>query len=155
MITVDVSARGHPLPRWARRFTAFAAKAQRRIDRKGMEISLLLCDDALIRDLNRRYRGKDKPTDVLSFRQEDGGKAASDAAGRFAGDVVISLDSMRRNAREGGRSEEDEIKRLLVHGLLHLAGMDHGEGEDPDAPQGPMLVRQERILRQLRKEKVL
>jgi probable rRNA maturation factor len=153
--SVDVSALGVSLPPWAGRLAAFALKAQARIGRKAVEISLLLCDDAVIRRLNRRYRRKDRATDVLSFRQADGAEAAPGTGARIAGDVVISLETMKRNARTGDRSEEEEIKRLLVHGLLHLAGMDHGAGEDPDAPEGEMLVRQERILRRLSKERIL
>lgn len=150
---VEVAVQGVPMPAWAARLAAFARKAKARIGMVG-EISLLLCDDAFIRGLNRRYRGKDRPTDVLSFRPADGGGLFPDDAGT-AGDLAISLETMARSAEAGGRSLEDELKRLVVHGLLHLAGMDHGEGEDPDAPEGPMLLRQEKTLRRLAKEQIL
>lgn len=155
MSGVEVSVKGVRMPPWAGRMAAFATKAQRRITRKGMEISLLLCDDGFMRDLNRRYRGRDRPTDVLSFRQADGEESMPEAGGRVAGDIVISLETMRRNALAGGRDMEEELKRLLVHGLLHLSGMDHAEGDDPDQPAGEMLARQERLLAGLRKEKIL
>jgi len=85
------------------------------------QVSLLLCSDDLIRELNCVYRGKDSPTDVLSFPQNDP---------TLLGDVVISLDTAARQARELGCDLQDEVERLLVHGLLHLLGYDHETDED-------------------------
>jgi len=79
------------------------------------ELSLALVRDRRMRALNREWRGKDRPTDVLSFPQH----------GRSIGDVVISLDTARRQAREGGWSLAAELRRLLAHGLLHCLGHDH------------------------------
>ena len=79
------------------------------------ELSLALVRDHRMRALNREWRGKDRPTDVLSFPQH----------GRSIGDVVISLDTARRQAREGGWSLAAELRRLLAHGLLHCLGHDH------------------------------
>jgi probable rRNA maturation factor len=80
------------------------------------ELSILVVGDRRIRALNREWRQKDAPTDVLSFPQ--------DASGPL-GDVVISLDTARRQAREGGWSLAAELRRLLAHGLLHCLGHDH------------------------------
>ena len=87
------------------------------------ELSILLCDDPTIHALNREYRHKDKPTDVLAFAMMEG-EIGGHAPG-VLGDVVISLDTAARQAREHARSLEDEVTMLLAHGLLHLLGLDH------------------------------
>ena len=85
----------------------------------------------------------DEPTAVLSFAQVDSKEAFPAKGGRFyAGDIVISMETLAKNAEYFGISVNEELKRLLVHGLLHLSGMDH---ENNDADQ-PMLVKQEKIL---------
>jgi len=81
-----------------------------------VEISMVLSDDAFIQDLNQRYRGLDKPTDVLSFAQED------DPA--LLGDIVISLPTAARQAERAGWPLASETVLLAVHGLLHLLGYD-------------------------------
>ena len=85
------------------------------------EVALLLGGDARLRALNRRYRGKDKPTDVLSF-PGDGGEAG-------LGDIVISVAKAERNARRFGRSLPQELDVLALHGFLHVLGYDH-EADD-------------------------
>lgn len=75
--------------------------------------------DPAIRELNRRYRNRDTPTDVLSF------PLADDVCPDLLGDVVISVDTLRRQARQRKRSMADELLRLLIHGILHLLGYDH------------------------------
>lgn len=89
------------------------------------ELSLLLVGDSRMRRLNRRYRGRDATTDVLAFSlQESGGPASS-----LLGDVVISLPQAARQAKAGGRSLDEELAALLIHGVLHLVGYDHERGE--------------------------
>ncbi len=83
------------------------------------ELSVVLCGDGWIRDLNDRWRGKDLPTDVLSFPQDDD---------VILGDLVVSLDTAARQAEERGYGLRDEVRVLLVHGLLHLLGYDHDQG---------------------------
>jgi probable rRNA maturation factor len=85
------------------------------------ELSLVLAGDGLLRRLNRDYRGKDKPTDVLSF-PGDGGEAG-------LGDIVISVAKAERNARRFGRSLPQELDVLALHGFLHVLGYDH-EADD-------------------------
>ena len=87
---------------------ADAAALLAAVDLGSAELSLLLCDDAFIHTLNRDYRGKDSPTDVL-------------------GDVVISVSTAARQAQARGHSTAREIQVLLVHGFLHLLGYDHGD----------------------------
>jgi probable rRNA maturation factor len=88
------------------------------------ELSILLCDDATIRSLNRRYRKKNRPTDVLAFPMQEGPGPASRTA--LLGDVVISLPTAARQAAEHDRPIVHEVTFLLAHGLLHLLGYDHG-----------------------------
>jgi probable rRNA maturation factor len=86
------------------------------------ELSLRLVHDGEIHELNRVYRGKNRPTDVLSFSLREG--RFGDVA-RALGDVVISLDAAARQAEGHGLRLGEEVDRLLVHGILHLAGYDH------------------------------
>jgi probable rRNA maturation factor len=91
---------------------------------RGHEISLLLCDDGAIRRLNRRWRGRDRATDVLSFPLHVLDERQRPPAGPL-GDIVISLTTARRAARQLGDSVQRHLDRLVVHGLLHLLGYDH------------------------------
>ncbi len=97
-------------------------------------MSLLLCDDATIQALNRDHRGEDAPTDVLSFPQEEGPALpwgmTDDALPHLLGDVVISIETARRQADTVGWSLQHEVEALLVHGLLHLIGYDHTDEDD-------------------------
>ncbi|KAI8470741.1 MAG: HAD-like protein [Monoraphidium minutum] len=90
-------------------------------------VSLVLCDDAYIRALNAAHRGKDAATDVLSFEVPDEPGEAPPPV-KLLGDLVVSLDTAARQAAERGHSLEDELRILLVHGCLHLAGFDHERG---------------------------
>lgn len=82
---------------------------------------MLVCDDATIRSLNRRFRNKDAPTDVLSFPAD----FASPEGPLYLGDVAISLETARRQAAARGVPVEKELQVLLLHALVHLAGHDH------------------------------
>jgi probable rRNA maturation factor len=82
----------------------------------GEELSIALVSDREIRRLNRRWRNENRPTDVLSFPMDEGGAL---------GDVVISIDTARRQAKEGGWPLATELRRLLAHGILHCRGYDH------------------------------
>ncbi len=92
-----------------------------------VEVSLLVTNDAEIQALNRQYRGIDRPTDVLSFSQTEGQASFPRPPGvpLHLGDIVISYDRVREQAREYGHSERRELAYLAVHGLLHLLGFDH------------------------------
>jgi probable rRNA maturation factor len=98
-----------------------------------------LATDATVRDLNRRFRGKDEATDVLSFPAKP--LQNTKPAERVAGDVAISVETARRQAAEQGHALATEIKVLILHGLLHLAGYDH----ETDAGK---MQRRERKLRE-------
>jgi probable rRNA maturation factor len=109
------------------------------IDEAGSSLSLTLVNDQTIREMNRVHRAKDKATDVLSFplldaqeiaglRQAGGGKDdRGDEAERMLGDVVISVDTALRQASDYDASLQDELYRLLIHGVAHVMGHDHEE----------------------------
>jgi len=116
---------------FARPLTALARAYLARLELRGCELSLLLVGDAAIRRLNRTWRKKDKATDVLSF---PGGDAPAGMPGpRQLGDIVISLDTARRQAKEEGRTLDTEMARYLAHGLLHLLGHDHESAREARA----------------------
>lgn len=101
---------------------------------EGVEISIVFTDDGTIQALNRQYRGVDAPTDVLSFPQLSRAElAATAAAGEvLLGDVVVSVERAREQARALGHTLAQETALLLTHGLLHLVGYDHGSSEETE-----------------------
>ncbi len=101
------------------------------------ELSLVFCDDPFIHELNRDYRGKDKPTDVLSFPQE--------LESGLLGDLVISLPTCLRQAQERGHSLEVEVEWLFLHGALHLLGYD----DETEEQEGEMNRRAREVLSRL------
>jgi probable rRNA maturation factor len=109
-------------------------------------VSLLLCDDAAIQALNREYRSVDAPTDVLAFAQEEGPALplgwADEEIPHILGDVVISVETARRQAADQGWALQEETEALLVHGLLHLLGYDH----DVPAERDLMRAREAELL---------
>ena len=113
----------------------FARRAQR-LARTGGEVGILIAGDRRLRELNRRFRGKSKPTDVLSFSRNGSAEAG--------GDIAISADYARRSARLHGHSQGDELKILILHGMLHLAGHDH------ESDQGEMARLETRLRQRLK-----
>jgi probable rRNA maturation factor len=113
----------------------FIARSTRASGLRGV-VNVLVTSGQELRALNRRFRGKDRPTDVLSFPpllRSNG----------FAGDIAIAADMAARNARRLGHSPAEEIKILVLHGVLHLAGYDH-EGD-----QGAMASKEQSLRRKL------
>lgn len=106
-------------------------------DRDVVELSLTLLADEEIRELNRRYLGHDRPTDVIAFTL--GGPED------LVGDVYLGVEQARRQAQELGVPPSEELLRLTVHGTLHVLGHDHPEGEERYA--SAMFEQQERIVR--------
>lgn len=109
------------------------------------ELSVLLCDDATIHELNRDYRKKNKPTDVLAFAMREG--EDGHLAGDLLGDVIISLETATRQAKERAVVTRDEVMMLLAHGLLHLLGWDH----QTDADDRRMRAETDRMLAVIRR----
>ena len=137
-------------PSWLNAAERFAGRVLEMIGKDNWNLSLLFCSDDFIQALNRDYRGKDETTDVLSFTMgetiEEEGKPVF-----IAGDIVISMPALMRNSTEFAVEPDEELRRLIVHGILHLSGLDH---EDND-PLQPMLVEQEAIVRNCQGEKLL
>lgn len=113
---------------------------------KGAELSILLNGDDRMANLNQTYRNKKGPTNVLSFCMDE--DALPDGGPRLLGDVIISLETATREARQFGVSREQRLRFLLIHGLLHLLGYDH-EGSAEEAKR--MQAREEQLNEQLKK----
>ena len=114
------------------------------------ELHVLLVNDARMREINFAFRKKDKPTDVLSFPQFTpqemrGKKRVSSASGSYLGDLVISTETTLRQAKQFGVTKQQELLRLLVHGVLHLCGYDH---ENVPASEAQRMRRRERAVRE-------
>jgi len=106
------------------------------------DLTILLSDDAQVRELNRQYLGIDAPTDVLSF---PAGEADPDTGVTYLGDVIISVPQAGAQARAAGHALEAEVQLLVVHGVLHLLGHDHAQSE----AKGRMWAAQTEVLNQL------
>lgn len=119
---VLVSTRGCRAPSVARRLGRSARRLLGALRRADAELSVLVVSDREMRRLNRVWRGRDRSTDVLSFSQTEG---EGGSPGGLLGDVVISVDTARRQAAERGVAVGTEADRLLIHGVLHLLGYDH------------------------------
>mgnify|MGYP003586948509 FL=1 len=111
---------------------------------EGVEVGVTFLDDAAIQELNRDYRDKDRPTDVLSFALNEGDepKIIDAPEEELLGDILISLETTARQAEEYGHSLERELAYLTVHGMLHLLGYDHEEPAD----QAEMRLEEEAVL---------
>lgn len=96
------------------------------------EVSLVVVDDDYIHELNREYRGKDRPTDVLSFALNEGDEPdiIDGPEEALLGDIIISIETAKRQAEEFNHGLERELAFLTVHGMFHLLGYDHEEEED-------------------------
>ncbi|MFA6306135.1 MAG: rRNA maturation RNase YbeY [Candidatus Gracilibacteria bacterium] len=94
-------------------------------EKKSGKISLIIVDDKKIRKINSEYRGFDEPTDVISFEYADDSFVVGGENIVAVGDIFISLDTAKRQAKEHGHSLDKEFEILFVHGLLHVIGFDH------------------------------
>ena len=110
------------------------------------ELGILLVGNQRMRSLNRRYRGKNRTTDVLAFAVRDAMVQSPCLTPNMLGDVVIAVPEAARQAKQGQRSLDEELMVLLIHGILHLCGYDH-EGSEKEARR--MRRRERMILRSL------
>lgn len=124
------------------RLAEFAERARRAAGLPPDSVTVRLVSDAAIARMNRRWRGKRGPTDVLSFPATNSAPRPAGAAG-YAGDIAISPEAARRNARRLGRRLEAELRVLILHGMLHLAGHDH------ETDSGEMARLERRLRRRL------
>jgi probable rRNA maturation factor len=122
--------RGLPGARALAREAIAAAVAEVGLAREGgAEVSLCLADDAQLRALNLRWRGVDKPTNVLSFPSGPPGGGAESAA---LGDIALAYETLAREADELGAPLADHYRHLVAHGFLHLIGYDHGSDQEAE-----------------------
>ena len=98
---------------------------------EGTELSITIVGDRSIRDINRTYLAKDRPTNVISFSQQEGD--CSGMAPDMLGDVIISADTAVREAEEGGMAFFERLSFLMLHGILHLCGYDHERSGEAEA----------------------
>jgi len=144
-----------PFPEWIKPLKEFVLKVLFQLKKDRWDLSILLCGDETIKALNEIYRGKAEATDVLSFPLSEGldfpSEVKRNSRRHLPGDVVISLDTLKENARRFLVEEDEELRRLLIHGILHLDGMDHATNDESE----PMLQLQEQILSKLSKKQIL
>jgi probable rRNA maturation factor len=137
MITIDMAPRSIANGLQPSTLTRFLNRARTAVGVRG-QVDILLANDQTLRHLNKTFRNKDKPTDVLSF------PAPAAFAKKHAGDLAISLETAVRQAATHGHPLVDEIKILILHGLLHLSGEDH------ETDNGEMAAREATLRREFR-----
>lgn len=139
-----------PCPSWRQalpdaealgRTAALAAFAAARTAGRGArlpaEASLVLADDAMVRELNRDYRGRDEPTNVLSFANLDGDPPVpAGGAPLLLGDIVLAYETTASEAAAQGKPLADHFSHLVVHGMLHLLGFDHASAVQAEVMEG-------------------
>ena len=151
MNSIDLLFENIPEPIWLEKIEPFISKLLAKLSIDNWEFSITFCDDVFIRQLNREYRNKDSATDVLTFAQDDEPLPFEvEEALHNAGDIIISLHTLGENAEYFGVEEEEELKRLLIHGILHLTGMDHSDNK----PEQEMLIYQEKLMKELAEVKI-
>jgi probable rRNA maturation factor len=138
-------------PAWMDKIEPFIDIILEKLKISNWEFSVTFCDNEYIRKLNNDYRGKDSATDVLTFAQDDDPLPFETVETLHnAGDIIISLHTLGENADYFGVEEGEELKRLLIHGILHLTGMDHSD----NSPQQEMLIYQEKLIVELTEVKI-
>jgi probable rRNA maturation factor len=154
MNTIDVE---YEVPIYAKSFNEdmvvdWVNRVLKRLDKDEVELSISFVSDKEIQELNKEYRKLDMPTDILSFVQSDSQDDDDFWPNEMCenvtvlGDMIISPDALNRNCENFGATEKDELKRLLIHGTLHLLGLDH---KTNDFKKEKMLILQEDILKEL------
>ncbi|GAB4223234.1 MAG: rRNA maturation RNase YbeY [Spirochaetales bacterium] len=152
MNTIDITVVELEDPPWLPSVERFCRQVLEELQLDNWELSIVFCTNQFIRELNHRFRGKDAVTDVLSFSQSEGEPfpSAFNPVSTI-GDIVISLDMVETNRLATGESWDTELKRLLIHGILHLAGYDH---EEEAEETGEMLNLQNQLLQKLMEERI-
>ncbi|HON87838.1 MAG TPA: rRNA maturation RNase YbeY [Spirochaetia bacterium] len=145
MNSILIDAQGVEPPPETESLLRFAHTVLETLEKSNWEISILFTDDILIQNLNKQYRNKDEPTDVLSFEQGTYYELPDGTTQFLAGDIAISLPAVARNAENWNVPYAEELHRLLLHGILHLAGYDHTTNDASE----PMLIKQEALMQSL------
>ena len=147
MSTIDISYTNILATDSTEKIISFCLEVLGKLKIYNWEISILLCNDLSIKDLNYRYRSKNEPTDVLSFTQDL--EPVGDII--YAGDIIISLETVKHHSEIFGVNIDEEFKRVLIHGILHLSGMEH----KTNSTNEQMLKIQEEILKSISGERII
>ena len=150
MNRVEVSWINLEKPRYLQNLKSFVKKVLQHLEKDSWNLSILMTDNSYIQDLNKRYRNLDEPTDILTFSQLEG-ETFPGTKNNYVGDMAISLEKVSDNAMAFEVSEEEEFKRVLIHGILHLMGLDHA-GNDANQQ---MIILQEAMLKEFKGERIL
>ncbi len=143
MNNIEITLERIELPDWMDSYREFISLLLDHLSIDNWEISVLLCDGEMIRKLNKSYRNRDEVTDVLSFPQVEGNEIPASKGPIPAGDIVIAVDRIETQAKEFGVTFMEELYRMTIHGVLHLAGHHHASSDADE----PMLKLQEEILK--------
>ena len=127
-------------PSWLYGTESFVLSVLEKLGKHNWDLSLFFCNNETIQKLNKQYRNLDESTDVLSFVMGE-----PEGERFLPGDIVISLEMVEENALHFGIPPLNEFRRLLIHGILHLSGMDHASNNEDE----PMLVLQEQLLKEI------
>lgn len=133
--SISISCEEIQSPLWLKEYESFVLKVLLYLKVESYEIAIIFSNNNFIHKLNKEFRGKNEPTDILSFPYEENQEEPR-------GDLIISLDMLKENSLYFQVQEQEELKRLTIHGILHLMGWDHATNEVDE----PMLKRQEEIL---------
>lgn len=138
--------------KWESQFLDFVNLVLEHLRIDNWEFSITLCDDKYIHEINRDYRKKDKPTDVITFVMCDEPFPCENPEDQLysAGDIIISMETVKENSDYFKVNYEEELKRVLIHGVLHLQGLDHKTNEMDEE----MLILQEKILKTLSERRI-
>jgi probable rRNA maturation factor len=140
MNSVNVASDEAPLPASRKKVCTFGKRVLHALRAENWTLTIVFCGDGFIRSLNKQYRQKDEPTDVLSFT------LGETRRGRFyAGDIIISVETLEKNALFFSVEKDEELRRLIIHGILHLSGMDHETNNENEA----MLRLQEKMMKEI------
>jgi probable rRNA maturation factor len=149
--SVDVAYENVTEEPWMNNIKLFCIQVMDKLKLKKYQLSVLICTDDIIKKLNQQYRGIDRPTDVLAFGQMYDGEpvphSIDDDQMSCLGDIVVSMDTCKNNAALYKLPYQEEMKRLLIHGILHLIGMEHNENNSK------MIKKQENLLRYFNNKK--
>ena len=150
MNKVDINIQDIDLPPWAGKARNYALKVLKELKKDKWELSILFCGNKTMTELNLKYRNKAGPTDILSFNL---GETVQDGKKQkyLPGDIVISLDMLKENAINFKITRDEELRRLIIHGILHLDGMNHKTNNAKES----MLCLQEKLLVRLKDERII
>ncbi len=132
-------------PVWVEHLHTFINSVLSHLKVNNWEFSLTLCDNKYIQEINRDYRNKDNPTDVITFVMSDEAFPAINMGDELysAGDIIISMETVKENSNYFKVDYQEEFKRVIIHGILHLKGLDHKTND----PKEDMLILQEEVLK--------